>query len=188
MANDPRTLQARLDGLRTGDRAAFDAIYDAYYDRLWRFAFGFVRTRDVAQEVVHDIFLALWTQRASLDVRGSLDTYLYGATRNRALNVVRHDRVVERERDLAAAAHVTYGMGEYDGDAQGQLERHELAAVIDRALERLTERQRTAVILRWQNDLGYDEIGHVLGISSQAARTLVLRVHDTMRRIVGRLL
>lgn len=188
MSEEPERYERLVRDLREGDRVAFDVVYDLYYERLWRFAFSFVRTRAVAQDVVHDVFLTLWTARESLDVRGSLEAYLYGAVRNCALNVVRHDRVVEREQERAAAARHSPAMGEADDDAQARLEQHELSDVLSHALARLTERQRTAVLLRWQQGMQYDEIARVLGISPQATRRLVLRVHDTLRRLVRRFL
>jgi hypothetical protein len=51
--------------IRAGDESACGALYLAYHDPLWRFAYGHVRSRDVAEDLVQDVFLALRCGRGS---------------------------------------------------------------------------------------------------------------------------
>ena len=166
--------------------AAFDTLYESHYERLWRFAYSFVRTRAIAQEIVHDVFLALWTGREHLQVHSTLDGYLYGAVRNHALKFVRHERIVERELDVALRMHESHGTGEASPGILEHIEREEVAAALERAIDGLSERHRTAILLRWKHGMRYEEIAKVLGVSPQAARTLVLRVQGVLKQVIER--
>ena len=82
--------------IRAGDESACEALYRAYRTPLWRFAYSYVRSPEVAEELVQDVFLALWRNRAEAGTRGSIRTWLYAAIRNQALNHLRHERIVTR--------------------------------------------------------------------------------------------
>ena len=79
--------------IRSGDVAAFEALFAVYYEPLVRFAFGYLKGRAPAEDLVQDIFLSLWEQRSRWDVRDAVHTYLYKMTRNRSLNWLRRQGV-----------------------------------------------------------------------------------------------
>lgn len=71
--------------IKQGDEKAFDAVYREYYPLLCRFALQLLRSPELAEEVVDDVFFALWNQRSEIDIR-SLKAYLLKAVRNKSLN------------------------------------------------------------------------------------------------------
>src|SRR5256885_9713379 len=96
-ALDPATRDARelewFARVRTGDAQAFEALFRAYVEPLCSFAYSYVESESQAQEIVQDLFTRLWERRETLERPRSVRAYLYGATRNRALNEVRNRRV-----------------------------------------------------------------------------------------------
>src|SRR4051812_12929861 len=74
------------------DKAAFDALYARYEKRLFGFILTFVGNRQDAEEIFHDVFLALLDRPA--DASGDLESWLFTVARNRALNRVRSRRPV----------------------------------------------------------------------------------------------
>ena len=93
--------EALVARMRLGDADAFEQLFRSYYDSLWRFAFGFVGSRAVAEELVQDVMLEVWTGRGTWVVRSSVKAYLYGAVRNQALNVQRRKRLELRYEERA---------------------------------------------------------------------------------------
>ena len=183
-------LAARL---RAGDEAACEQLFLAHHDGLWRFAFGYVRSRDVAEEIVQEVFLQLWRDRAGCDVRASLRALLYAAVRNHALNHVRHERVVarlsDRVRSTAAAdpEDELVAMGAPPADAQGVLEARELDELVARAIATLPERRRAAMSLRWAHGLSAPEIARVIGTTPEAVRVLLTRARQELAALLGHL-
>jgi len=62
--------------IRRGDESAFELLYLAHHDELWRFAYAYVRSRDVAEELVQDVFLAVWGTRATWEVNTRVRAWL----------------------------------------------------------------------------------------------------------------
>src|SRR2546421_8073921 len=110
LAGEERDWAVRI---RTGDAAAFERAFRAYLPALCKFACRYVHSREVAQELVHDVFATLWEERARLSV-GKLKSYLYAAVRNSAISHLRHERVERRWREQAPAT--TAPLDENEGE------------------------------------------------------------------------
>jgi RNA polymerase sigma-70 factor (ECF subfamily) len=191
---DDAALVARV---RMGDETAFETLYRAHHDRLWKFAYGYLRSREMAEEVVQDVFLSVWRERSEWDVRSTARVWLYAAVRNRALNHLRHERVVARLVDgdagLSAAGAATEGrdeapaMGQPPPDAQTRLETGELEETVARALAALPERRRLAMTLRWRHDFSAAEIARVLATTPESVRVLLTRARQDLAGLLARL-
>lgn len=179
----PADEQELVQGLRRGDGALFDRICLAYYDALWRFAFRMVGTREVAQDVVQDVFLNLWERHGEVVITTSLGAYLFSAVRRRALVYLRNDRTTSR---IAAAWEESEvpGLGTAAESPLLEVERGDLQAMVALALESLPPARRQAVALRWGEHMEYEEIAEAMGISYEAARAHVSRAYRTLRTLL----
>lgn len=166
-----------LERLRAGDRSAFDATFRRWYESLVRFADGMLHDRGSAEEIVQDVMLELWRRRDALDPNGSPRAYLFQATRNRALNHLRHLHVQRRSAVL---------MDREEGreaSAPSQLMAREMEAALREGLAALPPRCREVFELSRVRGLKYGEIADSLGISiktveAQMGKALrVLREH-----------
>jgi RNA polymerase sigma-70 factor (ECF subfamily) len=183
--------------LAAGDESACEALYLAYRAPLWRFAYGYVRSREIAEELVQEVFLSLWRNRGDAGLRSCIRAWLYAAVRNNAMNHLRHERVVTRLSERSARMHATntradaghaddaIAMGASEPDAQLTVEAHELDAAITRAVAGLPERRRLAMTLRWKHDLTPSEIARVLGTTPESVRVLLTRARQELALIIG---
>jgi RNA polymerase sigma-70 factor (ECF subfamily) len=190
---DEGELVARI---RAGDEGACGALYLRYHEALWRFAYAFVRSRDDAEEMVQEVFLELWRDRARWTVRSSARAWLYAAVRHHALNRLRHERVVARL--IAGGASACSGSGGAHGgagaiamgapapDAQDSVEAQELDDAVVRALATLPERRRLAMTLRWKHGLSSAEIAAVLDTTPESVRVLLTRARQELAGLLAR--
>lgn len=81
-----------LTGIKKGDQHALEDLYKKYYYRLCDFAFHYVRSFDLTEEIVSDVFLKIWKKRDSISVTGNFKAYLYTAIRNQALNYIEKEQ------------------------------------------------------------------------------------------------
>jgi DNA-directed RNA polymerase specialized sigma24 family protein len=88
--------QRLIASLRSGVTTAFEAVFRTYAAPLCDLANGYLRESDVAEEVVQDFFAWLWIHRHELSPQHGLRAYLFGAVRNRALNVLRGEASARR--------------------------------------------------------------------------------------------
>jgi RNA polymerase sigma-70 factor (ECF subfamily) len=193
--NEEANLVARV---RVGDEAAFESLYLAHHNELWRFAYTYVRSRDVAEELVQDVFLAIWGTRATWEVHTRVRAWMYASVRHLALNHLRHERVVTRsisagrhaacetEQAVGAASLHETTMGAPPMDQQLSLEAKEIDEAVVHAIAELSERRRIAMTLRWKHDMSSLEIARVLGTTPEAVRTLLTRARADLASLLER--
>lgn len=71
-------------------RSAFEALYKAYFVRLFRFSYSIIHQKEPAEEIVHDVFLKLWEKlNNNTPAIDNPELYLYIAVKNRSLNYLR---------------------------------------------------------------------------------------------------
>ncbi|HXC25350.1 MAG TPA: RNA polymerase sigma-70 factor [Gemmatimonadaceae bacterium] len=173
------TLVARI---RAGDASAFETIFTAYVETMCEIAVHYVGVREVAQDLVQDVFFHIWQHRADLVIRESLRVYLYAAVRHRALNVLKHQRIEQRAAQIMPEDEAVAGMGTAPPTADRQLlddERHQL---IQAAIDALPPRQRMVFRLRWEQHLSYEEIGAIMGLSKKGVESARARAIDSLQK------
>ena len=174
--------------IRAGDERAFETVYRAHFDQLWRFAHGYVRSRDIALELVQDVFLAVWRTRETWDVRTTVRAFLYAAVRHQALNHLRHERVDARLLGARAAlpSEEPVAMGAPPADPHDAAIAHELDETVMRVLNELPERRRVVLTLRWKHQLTAEEIAGIVGTTAASVRVLLTRARqDLVDRLAG---
>jgi len=140
-------------------------LFHAYYAPLCDFVQSFVHSPDLAEELVQTVFLRIWEHRHTWEPRVGVRAYLFAACRNQALGVLKHERVIARVAQRAMREGIPLGIAVTQVGPEDELHASELADALREAVDRLPERRRLVVILRWQHQMSYAEIAQVLGIS-----------------------
>jgi len=167
--------QELLERLRSGSRTAFDGIFRTYYSRLVMVAQGIVGERAVAEEVAQDVMLELWRRRESLQLESTLAAYLHRSARNRALNHVRHEKVVRRAEPFMAES-----AGRPAG-ADAAARQAELAVAVRAAIAELPPRCREVFELSREQGLRYAEIAEVMEISVKTVEAQMAKALRVLR-------
>jgi len=175
------TDRVLIDRIRAGDAAAFEQLFRAYQLELREFANRYVDSWETAEELVHDVFVAIWGRRQECTVQGGVRAYLFGAVRNRALSHLRRELLERRWRASADRGPIGDADLHSENEGQGNLEREERARLVSQVLAELPERCRLAVTLRWQRQLSYAEIGEVMGISIKTVEIHLTRGAKMLR-------
>jgi RNA polymerase sigma-70 factor (ECF subfamily) len=176
-----RAEPALVARIRAGDTEAFKQLFMTYYDPLCAFVAGYVGSAAVAEEQVQDVLLWVWDQRADWLVRSSVQHYLYGAARNRALNWLRRQRMIDRWEVSAAADLQIAGVGQGPAGSEDALAEREFDSHLAAAVARLPERRRQAFALRWQQGMSYADIAQVMGITTKGVEKLIALAFAALR-------
>ena len=172
-----RALQERI---RAGDEDAFDTVFRDNYAHLVRMAESIIRERALAEEIAQDVMLELWRRRESIEVEQSFRAYLLRSTRNRALNHVRHQRIVMREATIAAAVAESARAQSAEDEMLGT----ELERAVRQAIASLPERTREVFQLSRDRGLKYAEIALFLDVS---VKTVEKRMGQALAELRDRL-
>jgi RNA polymerase sigma-70 factor (ECF subfamily) len=162
---------------------AFEVLFLTYHARLCAFASRYVGCPDMAEEVVEEVFLRIWTQCGpGDDPRGCSRRYLYTAVRNQALKVLDHERVVQRLCGIVVHQAHLPGMGQPPIAADEKLQADELAVAVGQAIDQLPERCRQAYVLHRQQGMSCAEVAEVMGISVRTVETQLGRAAKALRQ------
>ena len=175
---DDATLARRV---RCGDYEAFAVVFRTHYADLVRFARGLTGQLESAEEIVQDVFIRLWDRRVEWELRGTVRAYLFGATRNGALNALRQERTIRRWEDASALEPRAVAMGSGPRRPEDALAAQELDVAVARAVAQLPERTRVVYALRWRHELSYPEIAEVLGISIKTVESHMTKALAVLR-------
>jgi RNA polymerase sigma-70 factor, ECF subfamily len=177
-----RAELALADRVRGGDEAALATLYRRYYGGLCAFARGLVGHTTDAEEVVHEVFLRVWERRAEWRVIGTVRAYLFGATRNTALNLLRGQHVEWRWGAAFEREPHPVGMAARRRTGDELSAAREIDEAVAQAIERLPEQCRLVYTMRWHHDLSYAEIAQALGIAPKTVERHVHLALVTLRR------
>lgn len=161
-----------------GDREAFKKIFLAYYERLYGFAYSFVKRSDVAEDIVQTVFLKIWEQKESWDPPGLLKHYLFTAVRNEALNILKHLKIVSETEEEVSMIYDEIKSSYYSEQDQ---EVEKLRKEIQKAIDKLPERCQQIYILSRRSGLTYAEIAEILEISVNTVGTQMGRALSSLR-------
>ena len=155
-----------------GDRDGFGELHRRYYARVVGVVAGILKDRARAEEEVQEAYLTALESLPRLADRERFYPWLRRIAVNRAIEAMRRTRRRERIR----AEHSGAGAEEHGaGDALEKIIRVEAGHRVRAALDRLPERQRAAVVLRFFDGLPMREIAEILGCEPVTARTQVFR-------------
>jgi RNA polymerase sigma-70 factor (ECF subfamily) len=172
------THRQLLERLRAGDTGTFEQIFRDHYARLVTVAERLLADRGRSEDVAQDVLLELWRHRARLDPGLQLSAYLYRSVRNRALNQLRHDRVIRE-------AEPRLDHGPLPPSADAALIEQELDAAIRAAVARLPERCREVFELSRVHHLSYAEIAGVMGITMKTVEAHMGKAIRTLRDLLA---
>jgi RNA polymerase sigma-70 factor, ECF subfamily len=161
------------------DALDFETIFRTYYDALVALAEWYVGSTETAEEIVDDVFVALWTQREQRVAPNAVRGYLFTATRNRALNAARDRR--NRARLLKSTPDV---LPLAPREADAAVRERDLAVATQRAVAALPPRARTILTLHRQAGLSFTEIAELLKLSP---RTVEGHLATALRHLRRRL-
>jgi RNA polymerase sigma-70 factor (ECF subfamily) len=162
--------------VQQGDRNAFQQLYHRYLGQLYAYAYNKVRSREVAEELVHDVLVKLWTKRREVTVQTTLAPYLFTLLRNAVLYYFRSLSSAEKYvQDITAALTVE------DPDAVQAASVNEVQQVMDQALLKLPVKCREIFYLSRYEHRSVEEIANQLKLSSQTVKNQLSKALQIMR-------
>lgn len=169
MAQEPIIDEhALLHKLRQGDVVAFEAIYLRYSGVLYSHAIKQLRDQDSAKDIVQDIFMSLWKNRADLLITGALSSYLFQSVRNRIINLKLKD---QRYQDYIST--FSTFLIDFKSDTDHLVREKMLAELIDAEIASLPPKMKKVFELSRKEGLSHKEIAIHLQITEQSVRSHV---------------
>ena len=148
-----------------GNEAAFRQLYYLWQPHLSSFIFSLTKSSDLTAEIVQDVFLKIWLNRENLSNIDHFKAYLFTVSRNYALNELRN---LMRQYIQFQKWEKHYLEELVENNEETKF--HDLA-LVDEAIDKLTERQRQIYLLQRHQKLTYQQIADRLNISKETVKT-----------------
>lgn len=141
---------------------AFTQLYLHFGKKLIQFAVSLVRSKEIAEELVEDVFVKLWANRNNLLEIENLTVYLYVAVKNRSLN-----SLSQKAKELIAAPfdYLDTTLDEFASDPYDIMITSEMMASMQQAIDDLPPRCKMIFKLIREDGLRYKEVADILNIS-----------------------
>ncbi len=177
--------------VRDDDAAAFEELMLRYQTRVVSVLYHLVGQRDLAEDLAQDVFLRIYRARKTYVAGAKFSTWLFTITNNVASNAIR-SRSRRKEINLEARDSGPFGANPLDHMAQAasgqmptrQLDKREIRDVVKIAIERLSERQRMAVLLSKMEEMSYADIAETMNLTPQAIKSLLSRARANLRDLL----
>lgn len=157
-----------------GDRHAFRRLVERHQDRVFGLACSMLGNRTVAEDVAQEVFLKAYRNLASFRGDARFGTWLYRMTVNGCWDVLRKR---SRERAGLAEAAQQPSSGERGSGEGADVERVKVA------LARLEPDDRAVLRLREIDELPYEEVATVLGVTVEAVKSRLFRARERFREV-----
>ncbi len=152
------TLQSKV---AVGDTRAFRLVFDALFSKLSKFSYSFVQSKEAATEIVDEIFVRLWINRANIEQIKDLRVYLYTATKNASLNYIS-----KKAKQIEVEPYENLQVQIADGVSPEQLLiTKEILQKIMLAVDSLPPKCKLIFKLVREDGLRYSEVAEILGLS-----------------------
>lgn len=172
-----------LSRLKAGDKKSFEQIYRHYYGSLYIHAYNKLGDRELAKDVVHDLFTVIWNTKESITIDTSLTNYLYTCVRNRVFDIWAKERNREKYlNSLVLDSTIT------QVNAVDQLQEKMLTEQIENTLKQLPPRVRQIFEMSRNQYLTYKEIANQLELSEHTVRGYIKEALRALRYRIGALL
>ena len=162
---------------------SFHAIILPLKEKLFRLAYGIVRDRSEAEDILQDLLLKLWSRRDEWDGIGNLEAYCFRAIKNMSLD--RLASMAIRKADLPEQEEEQRYFVDHHSPHQALIQK-EQRRMIDQSLRLLPETQRLAFRLREVEEMSYRQIAESLDISEEMVKVSLFRARKKMKELLSR--
>lgn len=155
--------KALLLHVAEGNEKAFGQLYRLWQPALGAYVFRVTKSRELAAEIIQDVFLKIWMNRETLSEINNFKSYLFVMSRNQALNALRKVmQDVKLGEDLEMAN---------KNRSEDETLEHPYLSMLDEAIDNLSPRQKEIYLLHKHERLTYVEIAEKLGIGMESVKT-----------------
>lgn len=153
---------AILSRVTKGDEEAFKELFLAYHNQLAEYVFFLTHSKEVTEEVVHDVFVKIWTNRAELLNIGKFTSYLFIVCRNYTLNILR--KIARKQQ-----ADLAYKNEQLSSANIEEVDYNDFDKMLVESIDLLPNQQREVFKYR-MNGVKNAEIAEIMGISTETVR------------------
>lgn len=152
----------------------YNTCVDQYADGVYRFILKNIKDQDKARDIVQDTFEKLWLKVSEIDF-SKVKSYLFTSAYHTMIDVIRREKF---KGDFDQVKEADYVSNNTFTD---------LKSVLNEALSKLSDIQRSVILLRDYEGYNYDEIGKITGLNESQVKVYIYRARVSLKEYIGSL-
>lgn len=163
-----------------GDRQAFNEIYKRYRPKIFSTAYHYLQQEHDTEELTQDVFVEIFRSAARYNFNASLSTWIYRITVNKCLDKLRYQKAKKR---FAFITHLFHHEDHHQlaDQKDERQEADEDRAMLYKAIDRLPDKQKTALILTQIEELSIKETATIMNTTAKAVESLTQRAKSNLK-------
>ncbi len=174
--------RAWLEQAIKGDKVAFGELIESFQGPVYNLAYRMLNNSGEAEEAAQEAFIRAWTRLDSYDSKRKFSTWLFSITSNYCIDQIRKRRALLLSIDEPLPPHPALTSDKAQGP-EAQMASGEQEEMVQALLQELPEEYRTAVILRYWQEMSYTEIAEVTDSSVSAIKSRLFRARKQLAEI-----
>lgn len=168
------TLQAEI---ASGNEDAFKTLFEKHRAKLYNYIFSIVKSKEIAEEIVIDVFMKMWTGKELIMGIQNMDAFLHKVAYNKALDFL---RIASRNAALQKLVRSEMESAR-EKEADHKVLEQEYKEIIDQAILQLSPQRKMVFHLSRVEGLSYDEIAQKMQLSRNTVRNTMAETLRTIR-------
>ncbi|MBI5402830.1 MAG: RNA polymerase sigma factor [Ignavibacteriae bacterium] len=172
-----------IDRIIENDEAAFRELYDTFSSRVYNTALGFLQSTEDAEDITQEIFILIHRSIKNFNRDSSLSTWIYRIAVNKSLEFIRSKKRKKRFAIVKSIFAKEEAEELPDFLHPGIIaENKDRAKILFKAIDKLTENQKTAFLLNKIDHLSYKEISEIMKVSHSSVESLIFRAKENLKK------
>jgi len=172
--------QAYLAALKNDDIKAFDNLFEEYGKRLYHFAYGYLKSKDDAEEIVQEVFLKVWRNRKQLKPDLSFKAYIFKIAYHQILEILK-----QINRRQAYRYEIIDESIFFNDDTNTRLNYQMLLEKVESLIQKLPSRQKEILLKRKKEGIPVKEIATQLGVSPKTVENHLTQALKSIKKDLG---
>lgn len=164
------------------DQKAFEILFKTYFKKLVYFSKNYVSEEESAEEIVSEVFVKVWKNRTQLSKIKNIESYLFVATKNQALNTI-SQKTKNPHYSINGYSSNSFTSG---SNPLMEVEYRELQNVLSKEVEKLPFQSKMVFKLIREDGLKYKQVAEILNISVRTVETQLVRAIKKLEKAVDR--
>ena len=181
-----------VEACKSGDRRAFQLLYERYERKVYAVAYGFLRTQEDALDVVQEAFIKVYRYLPNFEGQSSFYTWLYRIVANLCIDHLRRntrkkdvefdDRLRHDDDQQAAPGELLPPSAL--GNPSDAVENKEILAAVEESLTHLSDKHRAVIVMRELQGLSYADMAKAMNCSKGTIMSRLFHARRNMQKLL----
>ncbi len=171
--------QVLWQSIKKGNQLAFSSLYRKYVNSLYNYGMHIQANHEDVKDTIQELFINIWSRRESMAEVIKVKYYIFKSFRNLYFQRINKEKNFTQKFEFPEFAELK--VDSYEQELVDIQSKQVQSTRLQFAIGELTKRQKEAVILRFYNELSFQEVGSLMGISIDSVHNLLSKSIATLR-------